>query len=473
MPGIPRSKGCQKCIQRRVKCDEARPACRECVRRNMTCPGYPERFPFYNVHTWNSKESHRGNRGVRTYRPGWSDVKSTLMDTRVMPNLATQSTRIQELEIFSRCVEGNFSKLRACYRPLVNLGWVEFTLHPARPPPAFLQSARRALATLHLGQTGDKQLITKSIDMYTYALTSMRRAVSCLPVSDEILAGGILLALYEMKISQGSWAALTNSIAEIMQSPSVPAAAYKSGFSRTLLLTFRPFLIRASLSLGQACFLERDEWISVVQSIGSSENPSIFREANENAFIEVVKVPGLAARTYSLYLMSEDIGLMGETIRCRDRLRDIQSEIRNILGVLHGSKPDARTMKHYLGSIPSQFAKNIVQGALDGIQSTLTLLENLLQHQSAYRFARQPYTGIPPSAGVIITPIYSTIEEFYVELKATYDVLPDVGWLDVCALSMGVVPTRDVSVFPWKYQVCEGTNDTMVMIGGNAQVGYN
>ncbi|OGM41832.1 hypothetical protein ABOM_009648 [Aspergillus bombycis] len=480
MPGIPRSTGCQKCIQRRVKCDEARPACRECVRRNMTCPGYPQPFPFYNLHAWNSQESHRGNRGVRTYRPAGSDLESTVMDTRVMPNLATQSTRMQELDIFSRCVEGNFSTLRACYRPLVNLGWVEFALHSARPHPAFLQSAVRALAALHLGQTEYRLLIIQSLDMYNDALASMRRAVSCLPMSDEILAGGILLALYEMKngLSQGSWISHTNSIAQIMQLPNVPAATYILGFSRTLFLTFRPFLIRASFSLGQPCFLERDEWISVVRAIIRSEHPhghgSVFREAHENAFIEVVKVPGLAARTYSLYLTSEDMGLIDATIRCRNRLREIQSEIRTILGVLRGSKPDPGTMKRHLGSIPFQSAKNLVQGALDGIQSTLTLLENLLQHQLAHRLATQPCTGIAPSTGVVITPTYSTIEEFYIELMATYDVLPDVGWLDVCALSMGVVPARDVPVFPWQCQVvCGGKIDRMVMSGGNVQMEYN
>ncbi|KAH8705337.1 hypothetical protein BGW36DRAFT_310877, partial [Talaromyces proteolyticus] len=129
--------------------------------RNMTCPGYPQRFPFYNVHTWNSQESHRGNRSVRTYRPEGSDIESTIMDTRVMPNLATQSTLIPELDSFSRCVECNFSGLRACYAPLVDLGWVQFTLHPARPP-TFLQLAVRALATLHLGQEENQLLVTKS-----------------------------------------------------------------------------------------------------------------------------------------------------------------------------------------------------------------------------------------------------------------------------------------------------------------------
>ncbi|KAG7419695.1 Aspercryptin biosynthesis cluster-specific transcription regulator atnN [Fusarium oxysporum f. sp. rapae] len=33
--------GCANCKQRRIKCDEARPACTQCVRSNKTCTGYP------------------------------------------------------------------------------------------------------------------------------------------------------------------------------------------------------------------------------------------------------------------------------------------------------------------------------------------------------------------------------------------------------------------------------------------------
>ncbi|KAJ5945510.1 hypothetical protein N7454_002349 [Penicillium verhagenii] len=40
----PKSKGgCQKCKERRRRCDESRPSCRECVRKGFECPGYQKR----------------------------------------------------------------------------------------------------------------------------------------------------------------------------------------------------------------------------------------------------------------------------------------------------------------------------------------------------------------------------------------------------------------------------------------------
>jgi hypothetical protein len=46
MVGIPRSKGCQTCIQRRTKCDEARPACGNCLKYGAVCPGYDRGLKF-------------------------------------------------------------------------------------------------------------------------------------------------------------------------------------------------------------------------------------------------------------------------------------------------------------------------------------------------------------------------------------------------------------------------------------------
>ncbi|KXL41507.1 hypothetical protein M433DRAFT_384154 [Acidomyces richmondensis BFW] len=34
------SKGCQRCRQRKVKCDQARPTCQRCERSGLNCPGY-------------------------------------------------------------------------------------------------------------------------------------------------------------------------------------------------------------------------------------------------------------------------------------------------------------------------------------------------------------------------------------------------------------------------------------------------
>lgn len=40
MVGVPRSKGCRICVQRRVKCDQTRPVCNNCLKGNRPCPGY-------------------------------------------------------------------------------------------------------------------------------------------------------------------------------------------------------------------------------------------------------------------------------------------------------------------------------------------------------------------------------------------------------------------------------------------------
>ncbi|KIW31513.1 uncharacterized protein PV07_03158 [Cladophialophora immunda] len=42
------SKGCYKCRQRRVKCDEQQPQCGNCIKRKQQCPGYRDRFDAFH-----------------------------------------------------------------------------------------------------------------------------------------------------------------------------------------------------------------------------------------------------------------------------------------------------------------------------------------------------------------------------------------------------------------------------------------
>lgn len=46
MVGVPRSTGCQLCRRRKVKCDEARPACGNCLKYGAACPGYHRDVKF-------------------------------------------------------------------------------------------------------------------------------------------------------------------------------------------------------------------------------------------------------------------------------------------------------------------------------------------------------------------------------------------------------------------------------------------
>ena len=46
MVGVPRSKGCRICVQRRVRCDLTRPTCSNCKKGNRPCPGYDSDLKF-------------------------------------------------------------------------------------------------------------------------------------------------------------------------------------------------------------------------------------------------------------------------------------------------------------------------------------------------------------------------------------------------------------------------------------------
>jgi len=46
MVGVPRSKGCRICVQRRVKCDLTKPTCNNCKKGKRPCPGYAQDLKF-------------------------------------------------------------------------------------------------------------------------------------------------------------------------------------------------------------------------------------------------------------------------------------------------------------------------------------------------------------------------------------------------------------------------------------------
>lgn len=46
MVGVPRSRGCHLCIQRRVKCDQGQPGCQNCCKYKADCPGYSKALKF-------------------------------------------------------------------------------------------------------------------------------------------------------------------------------------------------------------------------------------------------------------------------------------------------------------------------------------------------------------------------------------------------------------------------------------------
>ena len=78
MVGVPRSKGCRICVQRRVKCDQTKPTCNNCKKGNRPCPGYGTDLKFQDE-------------GVRLRRRfGDQDTWSTTNNERVIDSTQNQ-----------------------------------------------------------------------------------------------------------------------------------------------------------------------------------------------------------------------------------------------------------------------------------------------------------------------------------------------------------------------------------------------
>ncbi|KAK8139136.1 hypothetical protein PG984_002516 [Apiospora sp. TS-2023a] len=61
MVGVPRSNACALCLSRRVKCDETRPSCSNCVKYGAACPGYVRGAKFVaGKHVVKSRARGRG-----------------------------------------------------------------------------------------------------------------------------------------------------------------------------------------------------------------------------------------------------------------------------------------------------------------------------------------------------------------------------------------------------------------------------
>ncbi|PUU75460.1 hypothetical protein B9Z19DRAFT_926392, partial [Tuber borchii] len=50
MVGVPgRSKGCNTCRKRKIRCDQKRPECGNCIKSNRACAGYHRAVVFRNA----------------------------------------------------------------------------------------------------------------------------------------------------------------------------------------------------------------------------------------------------------------------------------------------------------------------------------------------------------------------------------------------------------------------------------------
>lgn len=101
MVGVPRSHGCGLCLQRRVKCDQVRPACQNCSRYGANCPGYQREHKFvFNKHQIRPRRRReqivvRSSAKTSATIPGqiWESIQSaSVSDTGVLEKAISSIT---------------------------------------------------------------------------------------------------------------------------------------------------------------------------------------------------------------------------------------------------------------------------------------------------------------------------------------------------------------------------------------------
>lgn len=92
MVGVPRSNACALCLSRRVKCDEARPSCSNCVKYGATCPGYVRGAKFVaGKHVVKSRARGRGGGTVAFAVSSRTSASSTPTTTTTTPPAVSSS----------------------------------------------------------------------------------------------------------------------------------------------------------------------------------------------------------------------------------------------------------------------------------------------------------------------------------------------------------------------------------------------
>jgi hypothetical protein len=151
---------------------------------------------------------------------------------------------------------------------------------------------------------------------------------------------------------------------------------------RTLLLSFKGFLVYEALMNGESCFLENDEWRQIIPQMIEDENrrgkASRLGAIIDYSGYEIARCPGFVKRTRSLVANAhasdaERKGLVESITECEKILRQYQTEIA--AGVTLGRQPQEC---EFTGIISAEFAGPLSDYSMQGVNAAIAILEQLL-----------------------------------------------------------------------------------------------
>ena len=259
-----KSKGCNTCRRRKVRCDGGKPTCERCKQTKRECEGY-ERYPVFITKT----------------QAGY--VKRAPLEEVKLPSAQTNPTTCALDSSPSALVFG-VSSPDAEATQLVCWFWKSF----ARSPPSKyalqnpshwldyfmnwnstilpLRQALLAVAVTRLSRTSDRPDILKtSRRMYTNSLTMTRKALldPKLTLHDEVLATICVMTLYEMFDSStdnlDGWLNHLSGIYRLLEHRG--PKLHISNAAHALFEHARYLIMLQYLVLRKSCVLAEPDWL--------------------------------------------------------------------------------------------------------------------------------------------------------------------------------------------------------------------
>ncbi|PHH86991.1 hypothetical protein CDD83_9461 [Cordyceps sp. RAO-2017] len=333
------SKACQMCRIRRIKCDETKPACKQCARARRQCPGYRD------IGQPPAKDDRQQPVGT-----GGKQAKSTraAADKKLASRSASSSDNGSSPPISPRneavpsLLQLPLADIASCHfisnyvliprQGLTTRGFFEFLLPLLKQPmlPHFKQAFNAcALASLNNRVGTGNDFESQALGCYTKALAATFTALQdpTLVKQDATLAAILMLSLFESitakSLGMFAWSSHIEGAIELVKARGPDQLKTKTGLD--MFMAVRVQMIIHSLSTGKAPNLGVEWWVDDHASHEFSSEYQLLSSRTGQLKNEVNTLLGNLTRT------EERTQLMNETMR---KCRVLDREIVDWLGGL-------------------------------------------------------------------------------------------------------------------------------------------
>ncbi|OAP58850.1 hypothetical protein AYL99_06147 [Fonsecaea erecta] len=344
MVGTLKSTGCETCRKRKKKCGEELPSCSACIRAGWKCPGYAKRWKFVDESgplallyrnkkyifedvdhpepTGDEGSAFRGILIKKARFPLFSSTSTTVEWPLVSPSDQLCSTLCYILD-----------EPQSRYTFPIKSHGRFYAMIPVRLGRNIaLDDAVSCLCSIYVDSLRSTQAPSKEcLRLYGRCLRSLRKSldVQHTRAEAETICASIIMQACELALNNegGRWSQLCMGTKLLIEEHG--PERFTKPFERAMLESQRAWFILQDASIGQECFLSRQEWRRLLKSstttTAAEEHASIALRSELCDFL--VDVPGLMRQASSTadQLLNGEFDSAGITGRRQNAIFHISS----------------------------------------------------------------------------------------------------------------------------------------------------